>query len=134
MTLVNSVHVNSKTLYNVTRILMSPANYALIRAQVFSASSDLTTLEYFKRNNPGVDVIPVQEMSGGAAKGGMGGTATDAVFAYSPDISCIRLAIPMAIEQRPPTEKNLKIETIYRSKTGGFIIRKPLSMGFLIQT
>ena len=132
-TLVGDVHTDSKTIHKPSRILMSPANFQLISTTQFSTASDTTILGYFRANHPGVDVQAVQEFSGAGAKGGMG-AANDAVFAYNPNPSEIFLAVIMAIEQRAPTELRLKIETIYRSKVGGFIIRKPLAMKFLTGT
>ena len=131
--LVGDVHTDSKTIHSPSRILMSPANFQIISTTQFSAATDTTILGFFRANHPGVDVQAVQEFSGAGAKGGMG-AANDAVFAYNPNPSEIQLAVIMAIEQRAPTELRLKIETIYRSKVGGFIIRKPLAMKFLTGT
>lgn len=132
--LPGDVHEDSKTVHNATRILMSPANYRIINTTPYSTTTtNETTLEVFRRNHPGVEVIPVQEMSGAAAKGGLGGT-TDAVFAYSPNMDEIRLALPMAIQQLKPFERHQTVETAYRSRTGGFIIRKPMGMKFLLDT
>jgi len=128
--LIGDIHEDSKTVHNATRILMSPNNFRQISTTQFSASSDVTILGFFRQNHPGVDVVAVQEMVGAGAKGGMGGS-DDAVFAYNPNPAEIFLAVPMPIAQRPPTEQHLKVETMYWSRTGGFIIRQPLAMKFL---
>lgn len=131
--LIGDIHEDSKTIHNATRIIVSPANFRVISTTQFSTASDVTILGYFRANHPGVDVVAVQEFSGGGAKGGIGG-ANDLVFAYNPNPAEIFLAIPMAIAQRPPTEQHLKVETIYWSRTGGFIIRQPMAMKFLVGT
>lgn len=130
--LVGDVHEDSKTVHSVSRILMSPANYRIINTTPYSTTTtNETTLQVFKANHPGVDVVPVQEFSGAGAKLG---AANDAVFAYNPNMSEIRLALPMAIQQLKPFEKHQTVETAYRSRTGGFIIRKPMAMKFLTAT
>lgn len=133
--LVRDVKVDSKTVHGVTRMLMSPDNFSLVSTTQFSTASDTTILGYFRANHPGVEVMEVQELSLASDKGGLAGTAgNDAVFVYNPNPSEIFLAVPMAIAQRPPFENNLKVKTIYWSRTGGFIIRKPLAMKFLTGT
>ena len=128
--LVSSVHEDSKTVHSITRVLMSPANLRIMRNTDYNATNGDSVFTRFKESYPEVTIIAVQEMVGAGAKGGMGGS-DDAVFAYNPDPSEIQLALPMAIAQRPPVEGHFTIETAYWSRTGGFIIRKPLAMKFL---
>lgn len=110
-------------------ILLPIAQYRIINTTKVDTGTELTILEYFKRNNPNItridwdyhckDVAPLP--SGGAGP-------ADVMLVYKNDPMNLQLEIPQVFEQFPAQERNLEFVIPCHSRCGGVIIYYPLSV------
>lgn len=105
-------------------IVMPIAQYNHIATTARSANSDTTILEFFKGNNPGIEVMWATELKG-AFTGG-----TDGFIVYKRDPMKLWMEIPMMVEMSPAQEKGLSYVVPCESKFGGVITPYPLSLSF----
>jgi hypothetical protein len=120
---VNAIPENTGDVEAPTRLLLPTAQYNLAHCTRMEDGTDTTALNYFLQNNPYVrEVMPVRELTGA----GTGGA--DVMVAYDPQLSKLRMNIPMEIEQLPPQEIDTCVKVIYRLKSGGLTVHKPLSL------
>ena len=105
-------------------IVMPIAQYNHIATTARSAKSDTTILQFFKGNNPGVEVMWATELKG-AFSGG-----TDGFIVYNRNPDKLFLEIPLITEMSPAQEKGLAYTVSVESKFGGCIIPYPLSVSF----
>lgn len=104
-------------------ILLPRAQYTQISTTPYANSaSDLTILEYFKRNQPGVSVGMWPLLAGQ----GVGGT--DRMIAYNRDPEKFEGIIPQEFEQFPPQQEGLSFEVACHARIGGVVFYYPLSM------
>jgi hypothetical protein len=104
-------------------ILLPRSQYTQVATTPYSTSaSDLTVLEYFKRNNPGVDVgmWPLLATQGVAS--------TDRMIAYNRDPEKLEGIIPQEFEQFPPEQEGLNFQVACHARIGGVVFYYPLSM------
>ena len=105
-------------------IVMPIAQYNHIATTARSANSDTTILEFFKGNNPGIEVMWATELKG-AFTGG-----TDGFIVYNRNPDKLFLEVPMMVEVSPAQEKGLSYIVPCESKFGGCIVPYPLSLSF----
>ena len=105
-------------------IVMPIAQYNHIATTARSANSDTTILQFFKGNNPGVEVMWATELKG-AFTGG-----TDGFIIYNRNPDKLFLEVPMMVEVSPAQEKGLSYIVPCESKFGGCIVPYPLSLSF----
>lgn len=105
-------------------IVMPIAQYNHIATTARSANSDTTILQFFKGNNPGVEVMWATELKG-AFTGG-----TDGFIVYNRNPDKLFLEVPMMVEVSPAQEKGLSYIVPCESKFGGCIVMYPLSLSF----
>ena len=105
-------------------IVMPIAQYNYIATTARSANSDTTILEFFKGNNPGIEVMWATELKGAFAGG------TDGFIVYNRNPNKLWMEIPMMVEMSPAQEKGLSYVVPCESKFGGVIIPYPLSLSF----
>jgi hypothetical protein len=86
-----------------------------------TGGSDLTILEYFKRNNPEVSVGMWPLLQGQ----GVGGT--DRMLAYNRDPEKFEGIIPQEFESFPPEQNGLNFEVACHARIGGIVSYYPLS-------
>lgn len=104
-------------------ILLPRPQYTQISTTPYANSaSDLTILEYFKRNNPGVDVGMWPQLTG------QGVAATDRMIAYNRDPEKLEAIIPQEFEQFPPEQEGLSFQVACHARIGGVVFYYPLSM------
>lgn len=104
--------------------IVLPINqYRLINTTARSANSDLTILQYFERNNPGVSVEWVNELAGGF-------DGEDGFIVYRRDPETMTLEMPSPFEMLPVQERGLEYVVPCHSRFGGVIVYYPLSMAF----
>lgn len=114
----------TKEVEKVDTLIMPRDQYTLISTERFSDSSDLTTLEVFKKNYPGVKVESWDLLdTAGAA-------ATDRMVAYrnSPDV--LEVAIPQEFEQLPAQERNLEFVVPCHGRIGGVLAYYPMAIAY----
>lgn len=105
-------------------ILLPRAQYTIISTTPMFATggSDLTILEYFKRNKPEVSVGMWPNLDNAGAGG------TDRMIAYNRDPEKMEAIIPQEFEQFPPEQRGLNFEVACHARIGGVVFYYPLSM------
>jgi hypothetical protein len=104
-------------------LLLPKAQYTLISTTPYSqVASDLTILEYFKRNQPGVSVGMWPKLAGA------GTGATDRMIAYERNPDKIEGIIPQEFEQFAPEQQGLSFQVACHARIGGVVAYYPLSM------
>lgn len=105
-------------------IVMPIAQYNHIATTARSANSDTTILQFFKGNNPGIEVMWATELKG-AFTGG-----TDGFIVYNRNPDKLWMEIPLIAEMSPAQEKGLAYSVSVESKFGGVIVPYVLSLSF----
>lgn len=105
-------------------IVMPIAQYNHIATTARSANSDTTILEFFKGNNPGIEVMWATELKGAFAGG------TDGFIVYNRNPDKLWMEIPMMVQMSPAQEKGLSYMVPVESKFGGVIVPYVLSVSF----
>lgn len=104
-------------------LLLPRAQYTLISTTPYSqTASDLTILEYFKRNHPGVEVGMWPLLKG------QGVGATDRMLVYDRNPDKLEAIIPQEFEQFPPEPRKLNFDVACHARVGGVVFYYPLSM------
>ena len=83
--------------------------------------SDLTILEYFKRNMPQVDVGMWPKCAG------IGANGTDIMMAFDKSPDAFEGVIPQEFEQLPPQQEGLNFTVPCHGRIGGVVFYYPLS-------
>jgi hypothetical protein len=104
--------------------IVLPINqYRLINTTARSANSDLTILQYFERNNPGVSVEWANELAGSF-------DGENGFIVYRRDPETMTLEMPSPFEMLPVQEGGFEYVVPCHSRFGGVIVYYPLSMAF----
>ena len=104
-------------------IVVPIAQYNYIATTARSANSDTTILEFFKGNNPGIEVMWATELKGAFAGG-------DGFIVYNRNPDKLWMEIPMMVQMSPAQEKGLSYVVPCESKFGGVIVPYVLSVSF----
>lgn len=119
----NFIPTNTGNVEEPNAILLPRAQYTQIATTPYANSaSDLTILEYFKRNNPGVDVGMWPLLTG------QGVGATDRMIAYNRDPEKLEGIVPQEFEQFQPEQDGLNFQVACHARIGGVVFYYPLSM------
>lgn len=105
-------------------IAMPIAQYNHIATTARSANSDTTILQFFKGNNPGIEVMWATELKGAFAGG------TDGFIVYNRNPDKLWMEIPMMVQMSPAQERGLAYTISVESKFGGVVVPYPLSVSF----
>ena len=120
---IDAIPAATAEVENPTELWIAPNQYRLASRTQYNAGTDTTVLEYFKRNAGNITAVrPVRELDG-AGPGG-----EDMMIACEPVKSKFRLCVVMEITAIPEQAKQLAIQVIWRKKTGGVRVIKPLSI------
>jgi len=120
--IVNQVTTQSKGIHKANQLWLPLAQYTYIGSVPRSATSDTTILEFFKMNNPGVEVKPVLELAG--AKAG----PLDTMMALENSIDNFQLNLAMLFLQHAPQQRGLEFVIPCESRFAGVTVEYPLSM------
>lgn len=103
-------------------LLLPRSAYEAISIMPYSANSDLTILEYIKRNKMGVDIFPVDQLEsvGGGRR----------MIAYKRDPEKVTFELTQPFEQFPAQQRGLEFIVPCHARTGGVIVPYPLSVTF----
>jgi hypothetical protein len=112
----------SKGVEKADTLLIPDTNYEYIQTTPRSGDSDLTILEYFKRNKPEITVVSVPKFTGK----GQGGSGV--MVAYERNSMKLTFEIPQAREIFPAQQDALVFKVLVHARTGGVIIYYPLSV------
>lgn len=112
-------------------LLLPLDEYGHINTMERSVNSDLTVLEYFKRNQPGVTVEWVNELADVDPKPSGGAGPSNLMIAYRRSPDKLTLEIPQPFEQFMAQERNLEFVVPAHGRIGGVIIYYPLSVNIV---
>jgi len=87
-----------------------------------NVATELTILEYFKRNQPQIEVGMWPLLKG------QGTGSTDRMIAYNRDPDKFEGIIPQEFEQFPPEQEGLRFNVACHARIGGVVFYYPLSM------
>lgn len=124
--MVNKIVVSTLEVERPTRILLPTAQYQMVSQRARSAVSDTTILQFFKANNPGIEVMSWERLS----LAGAGLTDTRAV-AYDPAVMNVSLLMAIDFEMQAPQLKNYAYKVNCRMRTGGVIAPYPQSLCYM---
>lgn len=121
--MVKTPYINTKQIEKPDTLLLPTEQYELIRDIQFSTASDLTVMEYFKRNNPEVDVLSIPDLAG-AGDGG-----SDRMMAYVRDAEHLTQLFPVPTKQEKEFQETPFSYVIpVWAEHGGVIIYYPQSV------
>lgn len=122
---VNAIAEDTRGVEAPDTLLIPRAQYNLA-AQARLAGIDSTALEYFAKTSPyisGMDnIIPIDDIAG------LGTAGVDTLIAYEKNPSKLVMNIPLDLQQLPPQDRDMVIRTIYHQRTGGVLIKRPISI------
>ena len=130
---VNQVWYATKGIHQANTMLLPLVQYAQINSRARSATSDMTILEYFKRNHPEITTIePVNQCNDLVGEGHdavIGGAvdSTSIMVVYKRDPDVVELEVPEMFNQLPAEARNLEFIINCKAKFGGAIWREPLA-------
>lgn len=120
--------VDSTNEVEVPDTLLLPISQKTLLLQPRSDTSDKTVLQWLVENIPWLksvdDVIGVPQLKGAGAGG------KDVMVAYRRDPEKLTLRIPLEVEIRAPQLRDLYFRSIVRARTGGVVVRFPMSLRF----
>ena len=115
--------INTNEIEVPDTLLLPTEQYELIKDIQFSTASDLTIMEYFKRNNPTIEVISVPYLAG------RGDGGTDKMIAYVKDVDHLTQEFPVPFTQEPPfQEDEFNIRITVWAEHAGVIVYYPASV------
>ena len=125
--LVTLIMNQTKGVHVPTDIIMPIANYQFIATQPWATTaSDLTVLEFFKRNHPGVNVSAWHRLENAGANG-----TDERMICYAKDPEVIEGQLPLDFEQLPPEAHGLEMVINCLARVGGVQVRYPLAIEYL---
>lgn len=111
-------------------IAMPIASYHLIANKPKSEGSDLTVLQFFTQNNPGITIEWANELKGSFVSANGTSAGLNGFITYKRSQDKFWQEIPQAVEMFPPQFNNLAYKVPVHSKHGGTIIAYPGSQLF----
>lgn len=118
---VNEIIDNTKGVHMPNTLLLPIAQYTKVSQTPYSTYSATSILEFFKSNNPGVDVQWVNELKGAGTAG------VNVMIAYERNIDNLALHIPQPFETFPPQAESLELVIAAHSRCAGVVFYYPLS-------
>jgi hypothetical protein len=88
-----------------------------------STATDITVLEFLKRNNP--EITRWEFENGLVGKADTGSVTGDSCLIYRNSPSVVRGVMPLRLVPMPPQERGLVVKVIMRSRYAGLIVPKP---------
>ncbi len=122
---VIGMEVTTRKVHTATTIYLPTAHLGYIRSTARSANSDLSILEYFKRNNPGVEVLDLPYL----ADAGVSGAARMIVMQKIEDN--FYMPFPREFELLPPQFVDYTIKMYARYRFGAVNFVYPKAVAFV---
>jgi hypothetical protein len=122
--ILNSISIPTKGREEADTILLPRAQYNLIKDTRMTDGNTNTILMFFKSNNPGVDVMVLDELAG------QGASSSDRMMAYVRDAEHLTLETPQPFEQLEADKKGMEYAIPCHAEIGGVIIYYPQSVAF----
>jgi hypothetical protein len=128
-------YVPSQTLdvEHVRRIVMPVTDFEYIKNTPRSTVSDTTILKFLEDNNPEIEFMSWERLTGqGAANTGWGSSGNgDRMIAYNPDPMELYCPISIEFEQLAPQLDNMAYKVLCRTKMGGVVAPYPKSICYM---
>ncbi len=123
--MVKIPYINTKQIEKPDTLLLPTEQYELIKDIQFSTASDLTIMEYFKRNNPDVTVLSIPDLEV------VGDGGSDRMMAYVRDVDHLTQLFPVPTKQEKEFQESpFSYIIIVWAEHGGIIIYYPQSVIF----
>jgi hypothetical protein len=129
--ILEDLHTIKHKVANVTgdveqtkRIILPTILKRHIETKARSTTSDLTILEYFKRNNPDVEIMDWERCNTAGA------SSKHRVVAYDPSTSNVRLLLSYEFQADPPERKGRSQKVTCWMRTGGIWLLAPKTMTY----
>ena len=123
--MVKTPYINTKQIEKPDTLLLPTEQFELIKDIQFSTASDLTIMEYFKRNNSDVTVMSIPDLEG------VGDGGSDRMIAYVRDADHLTQLFPVPTKQeREFQESPFSYVIPVWAEHGGIIIYYPQSVIF----
>lgn len=119
---IRKVAVDSKEIEQVKRVVMPTAQYDLLATTPRTNNSDATILKFLQGVHPDVEFMSWERLAGA------GGSSTDRLMAYNPDIKKVRLLLPVPFEEFPPQLDGMAYTVLCHMRTGGVLTPYPQSI------
>jgi hypothetical protein len=111
----------------INTIVLPPEQLAIANSKRLP-DTNVTVLQFFKDNNPGIMIEDAFELTNvNPRPSGLGGSA-NCILAYKKDPTRLSLEIPQEFEQFPPQQRNLAYVVPCHARCGGVIVYRPLSI------
>lgn len=120
--LQSAVSVPTNGREEIDTILLPRNQFNLIKNKRMEGNTDKTVLMFFLSNNPGVEIIPVDELAGAGASG------IDRMMGYTRDSDHLTQEIPQPFEQLEEEKKGMEYTIPCHSEFAGIIIYYPQSV------
>jgi len=123
--LVDAPSENTNEVFETTDLILSPALFRLVNKTKMGSGTDTTTLEFFKKTNPGVSVHKWHRCAGAGAEG------KDRIVAYHKSPEVIEALVTQEFEQLPPQVRNLETLILCHARCSGVRIHHPMGINYM---
>lgn len=124
---ITTIESDTKGIHQATQIILPISQYQKIATQPWSTTaSELTVLEFFKRNHPNVSVDHWYKLTDAAANG-----TDDRMVVYAKDPEVVEGQLPLDFEQLPPEAQGLELVIHCLARVGGVQVRYPKAMRYI---
>jgi hypothetical protein len=123
--IANNIVRSTKEVEKPDTLLLPTEQFTLISSKRMGDGDSTTILEHFLKSNPYIKNVASWHHLAGAGAGD-----TDRMVCYKRDPMNIEFVIGQEFETFPPQQKNLGILVNCHARTGGVVVRYPLSMSY----
>jgi hypothetical protein len=109
-------------------ICLPVEQHAIVATTRMASGTDTTILEFFKKNNPSVEVVEVVELKNVNPLPSGATGPKDVMFSFVRDEDHITFEMPQPFEQLPVQQKNMAFRVNCHARTGGVINYYPLAV------
>jgi hypothetical protein len=121
--IVNQVKTQTVGVHKATELWLPITQATYIGSVPRSSTSDTTIREFFTKNNPGVTIHEIPELTNVSVLSNL-----NVMVAIENNLENLELILPMAFREYPPQVENLSWKVPAESRSGGVVIRYPLAM------
>lgn len=123
--LLNAIVIQSNGIHRATTLGADPIRLQHWRTKRITGGNQETAMEIIQRQFPGVNIVEVPELKGAGSAG------ANILFAGERSEENYWYDMPMGLVQHPPQARGLEFVVPCESRTGGFILARPLSLAIM---
>jgi hypothetical protein len=126
--IVTEVLDDTLEIFSIDTLCMSTACYRLLATKLLSTanSSNITVLEAFKAQNPGITVMSWTKLATANAAGTNG-----RIIAYKRDSEVLEFEMGQEFEIFPAEQRALTLTHVCRARVGGVVIHHPMAVRYV---